>query len=88
MHKEKRLDPRTVLGIVFTFILLGLAINKPVSSYFLLIICNIYLITVKAYRESVLYSLIYIMIAGLMFYIHFIPNDTVALAIVSLSYFR
>lgn len=87
VNEEKGLDPRTTLGIVFIFILLGLAINKPVSSYFLLIICNIYLVTAKAYRESILYSLIYIMIAGLMFYIHFIPNNTVALAIVSLSYF-
>lgn len=87
MNVKKELDPRTVLGIMFIFILLGLAINKPVSSHILLLICNIYLITSKAYRECVLYSVIYIIIAGLMFYIHHIPNTTLALTIVSISYF-
>lgn len=46
-----------------------------------------YLITSKAYRECVLYSVIYIIIAGLMFYIYHIPNTTLALTIVSISYF-
>ena len=87
MNVKKELDPRTVLGIVFIFITLGLAINKPVSSHILLLICNIYLITSKAYRECVLYSVIYIIIAGLMFYIYHIPNTTLALTIVSISYF-
>ena len=87
MNVKKELDPRTVLGIVFIFITLGLAINKPLSSHILLLICNIYLITSKAYRECVLYSVIYIIIAGLMFYIHHIPNTTLALTIVSISYF-
>lgn len=76
MNVKKELDPRTVLGIVFIFITLGLAINKPLSSHILLLICNIYLITSKAYRECVLYSVIYIIIAGLMFYIYHIPNTT------------
>ena len=48
MNVKKELDPRTVLGIVFIFITLGLAINKPLSSHILLLICNIYLITSKA----------------------------------------
>lgn len=87
MNVKKELDPRTVLGIVFIFITLGLAINKPSSSHILLLICNIYLITSKAYRECVLYSVIYIIIAGLMFYIYHIPNTTLALTIVSISYF-
>lgn len=87
MNVKKELDPRTVLGIVFIFITLGLAINKPLSSHILLLICNIYLITSKAYRECVLYSVIYIIIAGLMFYIYNIPNTTLALTIVSISYF-
>ena len=87
MSVKKELDPRTVLGIVFIFITLGLAINKPLSSHILLLICNIYLITSKAYRECVLYSVIYIIIAGLMFYIYHIPNTTLALTIVSISYF-
>ena len=87
MNVKKELDPRTVLGIVFIFITLGLAINKPLSSHILLLICNIYLITSKAYRECVLYSVIYKIIAGLMFYIHHIPNTTLALTIVSISYF-
>ena len=86
MNVKKELDPRTVLGIVFIFITLGLAINKPLS-HILLLICNIYLITSKAYRECVLYSVIYIIIAGLMFYIYHIPNTTLALTIVSISYF-
>ena len=87
MNVKKELDPRTVLGIVFIFITLGLAINKPLSSHILRLICNIYLITSKAYRECVLYSVIYIIIAGLMFYIYHIPNTTLALTIVSISYF-
>ena len=87
MNVKKELDPRTVLGIVFIFITLGLAINKPLSSHILLLICNMYLITSKAYRECVLYSVIYIIIAGLMFYIYHIPNTTLALTIVSISYF-
>ena len=87
MNVKKELDPRTALGIVFIFITLGLAINKPLSSHILLLICNIYLITSKAYRECVLYSVIYIIIAGLMFYIYHIPNTTLALTIVSISYF-
>ena len=87
MNVKKELDPRTVLGIVFIFITLGLAINKPLSSHILLLICNICLITSKAYRECVLYSVIYIIIAGLMFYIYHIPNTTLALTIVSISYF-
>ena len=87
MNVKKELDPRTVLGIVFIFITLGLAINKPLSSHILLLICNIYLITSKAYRECVLYSVIYIIIAGLMFYIYHIPNTTLALTIVSIIYF-
>ena len=87
MNVKKELDLRTVLGIVFIFITLGLAINKPLSSHILLLICNIYLITSKAYRECVLYSVIYIIIAGLMFYIYHIPNTTLALTIVSISYF-
>lgn len=87
MNVKKELDPRTILGIVFIFITLGLAINKPLSSHILLLICNIYLITSKAYRECVLYSVIYIIIAGLMFYIYHIPNTTLALTIVSISYF-
>ncbi len=87
MNVKKELDPRTVLGIVFIFITLGLAINKPLSSHILLLICNIYLITSKAYQECVLYSVIYIIIAGLMFYIYHIPNTTLALTIVSISYF-
>ena len=87
MNVKKELDPRTVLGIVFIFITLGLAINKPLSSHILLLVCNIYLITSKAYRECVLYSVIYIIIAGLMFYIYHIPNTTLALTIVSISYF-
>ena len=87
MNVKKELDPRTVLGIVFISITLGLAINKPLSSHILLLICNIYLITSKAYRECVLYSVIYIIIAGLMFYIYHIPNTTLALTIVSISYF-
>lgn len=87
MNVKKELDPRTVLGIVFIFITLGLAINKPLSSHILLLICNIYLIASKAYRECVLYSVIYIIIAGLMFYIYHIPNTTLALTIVSISYF-
>ena len=87
MNVKKELDPRTVLGIVFIFITLGLAINKPLSSHILLLICNIYLITSKAYRECVLYSVIYIIIAGLMFYIYHIPNTILALTIVSISYF-
>lgn len=87
MNVKKELDPRTVLGIVFIFITLGLAINKPLSSHILLLICNIYLITSKAYRECVLYSVIYIIIAGLMFYTYHIPNTTLALTIVSISYF-
>lgn len=87
MNVKKELDPRTVLGIVFIFITLGLAINKPLSSHILLLICNIYLITSKAYRECVLYSVVYIIIAGLMFYIYHIPNTTLALTIVSISYF-
>ena len=87
MNVKKELDPRTVLGIVFIFITLGLAINKPLSSHILLLICNIYLITSKAYRECVLYSVIYIIIARLMFYIYHIPNTTLALTIVSISYF-
>ena len=87
MNVKKELDPRTVLGIVFIFITLGLAINKPLSSHILLLICNIYLITSKAYRECVFYSVIYIIIAGLMFYIYHIPNTTLALTIVSISYF-
>lgn len=87
MNVKKELDPRTVLGIVFIFITLGLAINKPLSLHILLLICNIYLITSKAYRECVLYSVIYIIIAGLMFYIYHIPNTTLALTIVSISYF-
>ena len=87
MNVKKELDPRTVPGIVFIFITLGLAINKPLSSHILLLICNIYLITSKAYRECVLYSVIYIIIAGLMFYIYHIPNTTLALTIVSISYF-
>ena len=87
MNVKKELDHRTVLGIVFIFITLGLAINKPLSSHILLLICNIYLITSKAYRECVLYSVIYIIIAGLMFYIYHIPNTTLALTIVSISYF-
>lgn len=87
MNVKKELDPRTVLGIVFIFITLGLAINKPLSSHILLLICNIYLITSKAYLKCALYSVIYIIIAGLMFYIHHIPNTTLALTIVSISYF-
>lgn len=87
MNVKKELDPRTVLGIVFIFITLGLAINKPLSSHILLLICNIYLITSKSYRECVLYSVIYTIIAGLMFYIYHIPNTTLALTIVSISYF-
>ena len=87
MNVKKELDPRTVLGIVFISITLGLAINKPLSSHILLLICNIYLITSKAYRECVLYSVIYIIIVGLMFYIYHIPNTTLALTIVSISYF-
>ena len=87
MNVKKELDPRTVLGIVFIFITLGLAINKPLSSHILLLICNIYLITSKAYQECALYSVIYIIIAGLMFYIYHIPNTTLALTIVSISYF-
>lgn len=87
MNVKKELDPRTVLGIVFIFITLGLAINKPLSSHILLLFCNIYLITSKAYRECILYSVIYIIIAGLMFYIYHIPNTTLALTIVSISYF-
>ena len=87
MNVKKELDPRTVLGIVFILVMLGLAINKPLPSHVLLIICNIYLLTAKAYYECVLYSVIYIIIAGLMFYIHHIPNTTVALTIVSISYF-
>ena len=87
MNVKKELDPITVLGIVFIFVMLGLAVNKPLPSHILLIICNIYLLTVKAYRESILYSMIYILIAGLMFYIRYIPNNTVALTIVSISYF-
>ena len=87
MNVKKELDPRTVLGIVFIFITLGLAINKPLSSHILLLICNIYLITSKAYRECVLYSVIYIIISGFMFYIYHIPNTTLALTIVSISYF-
>lgn len=87
MNVKKELDPRTVLGIVFIFITLGLAINKPLSSHILLLICNIYLITSKAYQKCALYSVIYIIIAGLMFYIHHIPNTTLALTIVSISYF-
>ena len=87
MNVKKELDPRTVLGIVFISITLGLAINKPLSSHILLLICNIYLITSKAYRECVLYSVIYIIIAGLMFYVYHIPNTTLALTIVSISYF-
>jgi len=86
MNVKKELDPRTVLGIVFILVMLGLAINKPLPSHVLLIICNIYLLTAKAYCECVLYSVIYIIIAGLMFYIHHIPNTTVALTIVSISY--
>ena len=87
MNVKKELDPRTVLGIVFIFVMLGLAVNKPLLSHILLLICNIYLITSKAYRECVLYSVIYIIIAGLMFYIYHIPNTTLALTIVSISYF-
>ena len=49
--------------------------------------CYGYLIISKAYRECVLYSVIYIIIAGLMFYIYHIPNTTLALTIVSISYF-
>lgn len=87
MNVKKELDPRTVLGIVFIFVMLGLVVNKPFPSHILLVICNIYLLTVKAYRESILYSMIYILVAGLMFCIRYIPNNTVALTIVSLSYF-
>ena len=87
MNVKKELDPRTVLGIVFILVMLGLAVNKPLPSHVLLIICNIYLLTAKAYCECILYSMIYIIIAGLMLYIHHIPNTTVALTIVSISYF-
>lgn len=87
MNAKKELDPRVVLGIVFIFIFLGIAINKPLPSHILLLICNIYLITTKAYQKCILYSGIYIAIAILMFYIHNIPNTTLALTIVSISYF-
>ena len=87
MNVKKELDPRTVLGIVFILVMLGLVVNKPLPSHVLLIICNIYLLTAKAYCECILYSAIYIIIAGLMFYIHHIPNTTVVLTIVSISYF-
>lgn len=87
MNMKIKLDPRTVFGIVFIFVLLGMAVNKPLSSHILLIICNVYLLTAKAYRECILYSIMYILIAGLMFYIHKIPNTTISLMIVSLSYF-
>ena len=58
MSVKKELDPRTVLGIVFIFISLGLAVNKPLSSHILLLACDVYLLTSKAYRECVLYSMI------------------------------
>lgn len=87
MGMKRKLDPRTVLGIVFIFVLLGMAVNKPLPSHILLLICNIYLLTAKAYRECILYTVIYIFVACLMFYIHYIPNETAALMIVSLSYF-
>jgi len=87
MYTKRKADPRTVLGIVFIFISFGLAVNKPLPSHVLLIICNFYLWDVRAYRESVLYSGMYSIIAVSMFYIHYIPNSTIALMIVSLSYF-
>lgn len=87
MNTKRNLDPRTVLGIVCIFIFLGLAVNKPFPSHVLLIVCNFYLWDVRAYRESILYSGMYIVIAVSMFYIHYIPNSAIALMIVSLSYF-
>ena len=87
MNTKRKADPRTVLDIVFIFISFGLAVNKPLPSHVLLIICNFYLWDVRAYRESVLYSGMYSIIAVSMFYIHYIPNSTIALMIVSLSYF-
>ena len=87
MSVKKELDPRTVLSIVFIFISLGLAVNKPLSSHILLLACDVYLLTSKAYRECVLYSMIYAIIVGLMIYIHHIPNTTLVLTIISISYF-
>ena len=66
MSAKKELDPRTVLSIVFIFISLGLAVNKPLSSHILLLACDVYLLTSKAYRECILYSMIYAIIVGLM----------------------
>ena len=54
MNTKRKADPRTVLGIVFIFISFGLAVNKPIPSHVLLIICNlrIYTILGALYRHE------------------------------------
>ncbi len=84
---SRELDPRTVLGIAFVFVMLGVVMNKPLPSHILLVICNLLLLETRAYRDCILYSLVYVVIVVLLLHIHRIPNSTVALMIVSLSYF-
>jgi len=80
------IDPRTVLIIVFLCTFTGLAVNKPISSHLLLCICVLYALSAKAYKECMMYSFIYIVIAVLMYGIAYIPNTNLMLMIVSLSY--
>lgn len=80
------IDPRTVLIIVFLCTFTGLSVNKPISSHLLLCICVLYALSAKAYKECMMYSFIYIVIAVLMYGIAYIPNTNLMLMIVSLSY--
>ena len=86
IQKEKRTRERYSALYLFLSRSVLPSISPSPHMFYLLFVISIYGM-LRAYRESVLYSGMYSIIAVSMFYIHYIPNSTIALMIVSLSYF-
>ena len=55
MILKEDLDPRTILGITFNFILFGFIINKPLPSHVLFFISNLYFWTLL-YKTNSFYK--------------------------------
>lgn len=86
LKQRNGLDPRTALYFVGLVGGSAFFMNKPLTGHLLCALAALFLIGCKAYKHCVCYLAFYAIIALIMACIEHVPNTTLMLMIISLSY--
>lgn len=86
MNKEPRLDPRTALYVVVLLSTAAFFMNKEYTAHMILAVAALYLIGIKAYKPFFCYTITYGILAFLTSYASCLNNQTVMLAMITISY--